>query len=92
MDGLPESPELRAFLESLRHGAVLSGTVAAIERFGAFGAFVEIADGIEGLVPQRDLASPAVRVGDELTVLVSEVDRQRRRLLLSPAGLEHGSR
>ena len=29
-------PELWAFLESLRSGAVLSGTVAAIERFGVF--------------------------------------------------------
>ncbi|WP_432037377.1 TauD/TfdA family dioxygenase [Streptomyces cucumeris] len=31
-----ETPELRAFLESLRRGEPLSGTVAAIERFGVF--------------------------------------------------------
>ncbi|WP_432014102.1 S1 RNA-binding domain-containing protein [Streptomyces sp. HD1123-B1] len=31
-----ETPELRTFLESLRRGEPLSGTVAAIERFGVF--------------------------------------------------------
>ncbi|MGY3334003.1 ribosomal protein S1 [Streptomyces filamentosus] len=36
MDRQSESPELWAFLESLRRGDILSGTVAAIERFGVF--------------------------------------------------------
>ncbi|MFJ5832908.1 S1 RNA-binding domain-containing protein [Streptomyces sp. NPDC093089] len=36
MDWQSESPELWAFLESLHCGDVLSGTVAAIERFGVF--------------------------------------------------------
>ncbi|MEU3604490.1 S1 RNA-binding domain-containing protein [Streptomyces sp. NPDC035033] len=36
MDGQSESPELRAFLGTLRPGDILSGTVAAIERFGVF--------------------------------------------------------
>ncbi|MGW3445884.1 S1 RNA-binding domain-containing protein [Streptomyces sp. NPDC001076] len=36
MDWQFESPELWAFLESLHPGEVLSGTVAAIERFGVF--------------------------------------------------------
>ncbi|MEU2546863.1 S1 RNA-binding domain-containing protein [Streptomyces roseolus] len=36
MDGQSESPELWAFLESLHRGDILSGTVAAIERFGVF--------------------------------------------------------
>ncbi|MFI8515364.1 S1 RNA-binding domain-containing protein [Streptomyces sp. NPDC085460] len=36
MDWQSESPELWAFLESLRCGDILSGTVAAIERFGVF--------------------------------------------------------
>ncbi|MFF8513040.1 S1 RNA-binding domain-containing protein [Streptomyces sp. NPDC015492] len=36
MDWQSESPELWAFLESLHCGDILSGTVAAIERFGVF--------------------------------------------------------
>ncbi|CAG7643671.1 S1 RNA-binding domain-containing protein [Actinacidiphila bryophytorum] len=36
MGGLPEHPELWAFLEALARGEALSGTVAAIERFGVF--------------------------------------------------------
>jgi small subunit ribosomal protein S1 len=31
-----ESPELWAFLKSLQHGAILDGTIAAIENFGVF--------------------------------------------------------
>ncbi len=44
MDWQSESPDLWAFLESLHRGAVLSGTVAAIERFGVF---VALDDGPE---------------------------------------------
>lgn len=36
MDWQSGSPELWAFLESLERGDILSGTVAAIERFGVF--------------------------------------------------------
>ncbi|MFJ3900843.1 S1 RNA-binding domain-containing protein [Streptomyces sp. NPDC090025] len=36
MDWQSASPELWAFLESLHRGEILSGTVAAIERFGVF--------------------------------------------------------
>ncbi|WP_203184163.1 S1 RNA-binding domain-containing protein [Streptomyces pratensis] len=36
MDWKSESPELWSFLESLDHGEKLSGTVAAIERYGVF--------------------------------------------------------
>jgi ribosomal protein S1 len=180
MHGLPDAPELRVFLETLRYGDRLSGAVAAIEYFGVFvalddgpghpvfpgvgfiafpelswrrfeaasevvhvgqrvscefihfdtwnlearlslratepdpfqafadgvsvgqklrgqvtalvpfGVFVQVADGVEGLVHLRELSwtpveSPwdAVRVGDEVTVVVTEIDRERRRLALS---------
>jgi small subunit ribosomal protein S1 len=180
MDGLPEHPELRAFLASLTPGETLSGTVAAIEPFGVFvaldegpahplfpgvgfitypelawqhfdeasdvvqvgqrvtceflqfdtwnlearlslramqpdpfqdfadrvelgqelrgevtkvvpfGAFVRVADGIGGLVHREHLAvgpeeavSDVVQVGEEMTVVVTGVDRTRRRLSLS---------
>ncbi|WP_333738240.1 S1 RNA-binding domain-containing protein [Streptomyces sp. IBSBF 2806] len=36
MDWQSESPELWTFLESLHRGEILTGTVAAIERFGVF--------------------------------------------------------
>lgn len=55
-----------------------------------FGVFVQVADGIEGLVHLRELAwtpveTPAdvVRMGDEITVVVTGIDRDRRRLSLS---------
>ncbi|MFF5365788.1 S1 RNA-binding domain-containing protein [Streptomyces sp. NPDC013187] len=180
LGGRSENPELWAFLESIRCGELLSGTVTAIERFGVFvalddgpghplfpgvgfisvpelswrrieaasdvvrvgqrvsceflqfdtwnlearlslratqpdpfqafadgvvtgrklhgqvtklvpfGAFVQVADGIEGLVHLRELAwtpvrtpSDVVRVGDEVTVVVTEIDAERRRLTLS---------
>ncbi|MGV9291190.1 S1 RNA-binding domain-containing protein [Streptomyces sp. NPDC003719] len=180
MGGRSENPELWTFLESLHCGEFLSGTVAAIERFGVFvalddgpdhpvfpgvgfitvpelswrrieaasdvvqvgqrvsceflqfdawnlearlslratqpdpfqtfadgiavgqklhghvtklvpiGAFVQVVDGIEGLVHLRELTRApvqtpwdAVQVGDEVTVVVTEIDRERRRLALS---------
>jgi ribosomal protein S1 len=179
LGGRSEYPELWMFLEALRNGERLSGTVAAIERFGVFvalddgpahpafpgvgfitqpelswrrfdnasdvvhvgqhlscsflqfdttnlearlslratqpdpfqafadgaalgqeligrvtklvpiGAFVQVADGVDGLVPTRDLTlsyanafGDAVQVNDKLAVVVTDLDRQRRRLLL----------
>ncbi|MER7180389.1 S1 RNA-binding domain-containing protein [Streptomyces hyaluromycini] len=187
MDWQFESPELWAFLESLRPGEILSGTVAAIERFGVFvalddgpahpafpgvgfitipelswrrieaatdvvevgqriaceflqfdthnaearlslcalqpdpfqvfadrtevgqilhgavekvlpfGAFVALGDGIVGLVPFREVhgrpaaGSPeAFRTGEEMSVVVAEIDRSRRRVLLSPPEVRCG--
>ncbi|MFJ7062465.1 S1 RNA-binding domain-containing protein [Streptomyces microflavus] len=178
--GPSENPELWTFLESLHYGETLSGTVAAIERFGVFvalddgpdhmvfpgvgfitipelswrriesafdlaqlgqrvsaeflqfdtwnlearlflramqpdpfqafadrtavgqklhgrvtklfpfGAFVQVTDRIEGLVHLRELTSTlvespsdVVQAGDEVTVVVTETDRERRRLVLS---------
>ncbi|MFC9590835.1 S1 RNA-binding domain-containing protein [Streptomyces sp. NPDC056944] len=36
MDWQSESPELWAFLGTLQHGEILTGSVTAIERFGVF--------------------------------------------------------
>ncbi|MBM9508670.1 S1 RNA-binding domain-containing protein [Actinacidiphila acididurans] len=180
MEERSDNPELRAFLESLQSGQLLSGTVAAIESFGVFvalddgpdhpdfpgvglitmpelswrrfeaasdvvhigqrvsceflqfdtsnmearlslratqpdpfqtfadrtavgqrlagqvtklvpfGAFVQVADGIEGLVHLRELTwesvntpEEVVRVGDEVTVVATDIDQVRRRLTLS---------
>src|SRR5262249_40178711 len=61
----------------------------------AFGAFVQILPGVEGLVHISELAqhhveSPAevVRPGDELKVKILEVDDSRRRLSLSVKRVE----
>jgi polyribonucleotide nucleotidyltransferase len=83
-------------------GNIYTGKVT---RIMAFGAFVEIMPGKEGLVHISELADyrvprveDVVNVGDEVTVLVTEIDRQgrinlSRRALLepSPEGAEVGS-
>ncbi|MGW6024740.1 S1 RNA-binding domain-containing protein [Streptomyces sp. NPDC055099] len=68
-------------------GARLAGRVTKLIPFGAF---VRVAEGIEGLVHVTELAWPpvenpedVVQVGDEIVVVVTEIDRERRRLTLS---------
>ncbi|MFC8448804.1 S1 RNA-binding domain-containing protein [Kitasatospora sp. NPDC057223] len=77
----------QAFADGVQAGQILHGQVTTL---APFGAFVQVADGVEGLVRLRELAahpvrSPAeaVRAGDAVSVAVIDVDRQRRRLLLS---------
>ena len=50
-----DSPELCAYLESLRPGEILSGTVTAIERFGVF---VALDDGPDHPVFPASASSP----------------------------------
>jgi small subunit ribosomal protein S1 len=68
-------------------GDVLDGKVTKVV---AFGAFVEILPGVEGLVHISELAdhhvenpSEVVEPGTELKVKILEVDEERRRLSLS---------
>jgi small subunit ribosomal protein S1 len=68
-------------------GDVLEGKVTKVV---AFGAFVEILPGVEGLVHISELAehhvenpSEVVEPGTELKVKILEVDEERRRLSLS---------
>jgi small subunit ribosomal protein S1 len=75
-----------------KEGDVVEGKVTKIV---AFGAFVQILPGVEGLVHISELAqhhveSPAevVRPGDELKVKILEVDDARRRLSLSVKRVE----
>ncbi|MDN3022924.1 S1 RNA-binding domain-containing protein [Streptomyces sp. S.PB5] len=75
------------FADGLAVGDRLSGRVT---RLVPFGAFVRVADGVEGLVQLSELgpapvAAPedVVQVGDQLTVVVLDVDRERRRISLS---------
>ncbi len=71
----------------LTTGSALRGRVTRLARFGAF---VEIAPGVEGLVhvsrlaAGRRVATPreVVRQGEEIDVRVVEVDSERRRISL----------
>jgi small subunit ribosomal protein S1 len=79
-------------LNEYKEGDVIEGRVTKIV---AFGAFVQILPGVEGLVHISELAqhhveSPAevVRAGDELKVKILEVDDSRRRLSLSAKRVE----
>ncbi len=72
-------------------GTRVRGTVTRVEPFGAF---VELSPGVEGLAHISTLgggkplrhARDAVKPGDALEVTVTAIDRERRRLSLSPAG------
>ncbi|MFI1353216.1 S1 RNA-binding domain-containing protein [Streptomyces sp. NPDC020898] len=77
----------QTFADDITVGRVLDGQVTKLVPFGAF---VQVAEGIEGLVHLRELAwtpvtapEDVVRVGDAVTVVVTELDRDRRRLTLS---------
>jgi small subunit ribosomal protein S1 len=70
-----------------RPGDVLEGSVTKVV---AFGAFVEILPGVEGLVHISELAdhhvespSEVVEPGTSLNVKILEIDEERRRLSLS---------
>ena len=79
---------------SREHG-VGSTVPGEVTKLVPFGAFVKVADGIEGLVHISELSSDhveapeaVVNVGDAVEVRVIEVDEERRRVSLSmrPAG------
>ncbi|MGW0806026.1 S1 RNA-binding domain-containing protein [Nonomuraea sp. NPDC002799] len=68
-------------------GQILHGLVTEVVPFGVF---VRVADGVEGFVHLSELAGPtaeasgdAVQIGDEVTVIIIEIDLLWRRLALS---------
>ncbi|MDX8146767.1 S1 RNA-binding domain-containing protein [Lentzea sp. BCCO 10_0061] len=78
--------EARLSLKALQpnpHLAIAAGQEfrGRVTKVVPFGVFVQIADGVEGLVPDPDLA----QVGDAVDVVVTEVDRERHRIVLSGA-------
>ncbi|MBI1813721.1 MAG: S1 RNA-binding domain-containing protein [Deltaproteobacteria bacterium] len=74
--------------EQFAVGATVRGTVRRLENFGAF---VEVAPGLDGLVHvskmalDRRIAHPrqVVNIGDEIDVTIMAVDPEKRRLSLS---------
>src|SRR5579875_1920430 len=82
---------VRALTEEVEVGRIYTGTV---RRLVDFGAFVEILPGKEGLVRTSQLADyqvsrpeDVVSIGDEITVMVIEVDQQGRINLSRRAAL-----
>src|ERR671938_323817 len=74
-------------VDTYRVGDELEGTVTKVV---SFGAFVEILDGVEGLVHISELAQhhvenprEVVNQGDVIRVKILEIDEERRRLSLS---------
>ena len=69
-------------------GTRLEGVVKSLTNFGAF---VEIEEGIDGLVHISDMswtrrirqANEMFKKGDEIPVIVTEIDKKRRRISLS---------
>jgi small subunit ribosomal protein S1 len=87
--GLKQTQEdpWRRVLDEYKPGDVLEGKVTKVV---AFGAFVEIIPGVEGLVHISELAehhvenpSEVVSPGDQVWVRVLEIDDDRRRISLS---------
>jgi small subunit ribosomal protein S1 len=81
-------------LESYQEGDVVHGRVTKVVTFGAF---VEILPGVEGLVHISELAQhhvenprEVVSQGDDVNVLILEIDAERRRLSLSLKRVEEG--
>ena len=73
--------------EELNAGDTLKGEVSSIRDFGAF---VDIGDGIEGLVHVSELAwhridhpSEVINVGDDIEVYVLKIDNENSRISLS---------
>ena len=81
-------------LATMKEGEVLDGTVTSIREFGAF---VKLANGVEGLVRLPNLAKKrvsdpktAVQEGQAVRVRVLGVDVTRRRLDLGIRQVEEG--
>ncbi len=81
-----QAEERQAFLDDLKEGEIRTGKVSSVVNFGAF---VDLG-GMDGLVHVSELSyqhvnhpSEVVKVGDEVTVKVLEVDLDRERISLS---------
>lgn len=79
-------------MEQLQEGDVRQGRVVNLADFGAF---VDIGDGLEGLVHLSELSwkrvnspSEVLQVGDVVPVVVLNIDQERQRLALSVKRLE----
>ena len=81
-----QAEQRTAFLDDLHEGEPRTGVISSVVNFGAF---VDLG-GMDGLVHVSELSwqhvnhpSEVVKVGDEVSVKVLEVDRDRERISLS---------
>lgn len=82
-----QKDHLRDLVDQIREGDVIEGTV---RRLASFGAFVEVAPGVDGLVHISELAwhrvnvpADVVNVGDTVRVRVLRVDPDAGKISLS---------
>ena len=84
--------EARAAAEEAAYNSVEEGEVytGKVVKVAEFGLFVEIGEGLVGLVHNTELAwdrnvkaADVAREGDEVTVLVKKIDRENKRVALS---------
>ncbi|MBI3544423.1 MAG: S1 RNA-binding domain-containing protein [Deltaproteobacteria bacterium] len=76
------------FPVNLEPGRMVEGRVTNCAKFGAF---VEIAPGLEGLIPLSEMSyskrvmrsDELVKPGETVSVMIKEVDREKRRISLS---------
>ena len=81
----PWSQVAKKYAQGTRH-------TGKVVRLQPFGAFVELENGIDGLIHSADLSikriehpEEVVKVGEEIQVVVSSVDSQQHRIALHPA-------
>lgn len=79
-------------LDKFPEGSIITGPVVSIQNFGVF---VSLMPGVEGLVHLSELSERSIRhprdevtVGQEVTVQVLQIDRERKRISLSMKALE----
>ena len=84
--------EARAAAEEAAYNSVEEGEVytGKVVKVAEFGLFVEIGEGLVGLVHNTELAwdrnvkaADVAKEGDEVTVLVKKIDRENKRVALS---------
>jgi small subunit ribosomal protein S1 len=85
LKALEQSPWEKGF--PFKEGELLSGTVS---RLADFGAFVEVAPGVDGLVHLSEISydrvphpSRVLKEGERVDVLVLKIDEEKRRISLS---------
>ena len=90
-----EDPWVEAIPSAYRPGMIVKGKVTKITNFGVF---VELEDGLEGLLHISELSDQkvenpqdVVKIGDELEVKILRVDTDERKIGLSLKRAQWGS-
>jgi small subunit ribosomal protein S1 len=89
LKSLQESPAQK-FDKNHQIGDIIKSTIKDIKDFGIF---VNLEDGLDGLIRKEDLLKPQdedaeLKVGDEIEAVVVNIDRQKNRVRLSVRRLE----